>query len=149
MLPAGAYGNESQHHCLYKWVCEQSRNNGIFDSSVVDLSKRSRFRREEGDSDSDTLRRHSKQKRFSSDSTRRVRLREANFVSPAHIVSANSAKTCYSAFSARVTGTSKPSSAFEMGDAYRNNNGNPDDSAGSACTGQTTKNAVKARRHVD
>lgn len=140
----GAYGNESHCHCLYKWVCEQSRNNGIFDSSVVIIEAQS-FSRE-----MKAIQTAIHCAVIQSKPAILVRLnapgldlREANFVSPAHIVSANSVKTCYSAFFPRVTGTSKPSSAFGMGDAYRNNNGNPDDSVGSAQYRANKKNAVK------
>ena len=130
----GAYSNEAHCHCLAKWVAQQSKNNGIFDSSMVIIEAQS-FSKEmakiqQAINTALILSKPSVMIRINDPELGGEYLREANFVSPAQIVSANSVKTCYSAFFPRVTQTqssyyannpSKERRAHGMGD-FQNDN---------------------------
>ncbi len=105
----GAYSNEAHCHCLAKWIAAQSKNNGIFDSSLVVIEAQS-FSREmkaiqQTINTALILCKPSIMVRVNDPELGGEYLREANFVSPAQVVSANSVKSCYSAFFPRVTQT--------------------------------------------
>ena len=130
----GIYSDESHCHCLAKWVAAQSKNNGIFDSSMVIIEAQS-FSKEmakiqQAINTALILSKPSVMIRTNDPELGGEYLREANFVSPAQISSANSVKTCYSTFFPRVTETqstyyannpSKVRKAHGMGD-FQNDN---------------------------
>lgn len=146
----GVYSDESHCHCLSKWVFAQSKNNGIFDSSMVIIEAQS-FSKEmakiqQAINTALILSKPSVMIRINDPELGGQYLRDANFVSPAQVVSANSVKTCYSAFFPRVTQTqstyyannpTKVRKAHGMGD-FQNDN-----EVTSAQYKENKKNAVK------
>jgi hypothetical protein len=108
----GGYGDDDHCHCLFKWIVEQSLSGGIFDSSVVFIEQQS-FTREmkalQTTVQLAVMATHQKVMVRRNDPD--LPPREANCVSPAVLVSANSVKTCYAAFYPRVTETRSASVA--------------------------------------
>lgn len=128
----GVCSNDSHCHILTKWVSEQAKNGGIFDSSVVLIESQSFSREmkalEKAVHCGVVLSKPDIMVRLNNPEFGPVGIRQANFVSPAVIVSANSVKTCYAPFFPRVTETQatlrannpgKKFKAFGLGDANR------------------------------
>lgn len=142
------YPTEAHCHCLFKWVCDNSRGGGLFDSSAVFIEAQS-FTREMkalqtaihmgviASKPSIVVRRNDPEI---------DQLQSSNCVSPAVIVSANSVKTCFAAFYPRVTETlttakkrnpAKKFKAFGVGDHARG-----DDERDSKQYAENKKNSV-------
>jgi len=128
----GKYGDDEHCHCLFKFVCEQTKPGGIFDSSVCFIEQQA-FSRE-----MKALQTAIHMAIIASKPSIAVRrndpelgdagIRTENCIAPAVIVSANSVKTCYAAYFPRVTETAattasrqpwKRQRAFGVGDAVR------------------------------
>jgi len=120
---AGRYSNEDHCHVLYEWVCQQSRGDGIFDSSVVLIESQSFTREMKALQTAIHLAVvHSKPSimvRLNNPELGPIGIREANFVSSAVIVSANSVKTCYAPFFPRVTETLAAAKAKNPGKKFK------------------------------
>lgn len=149
---AGRYSNEDHCHILYEWVCQQSRNDRIFDSSVVLIESQSFTREMKALQTAIHLAVvHSKPSimvRLNNPELGPIGIREANFVSSAVIVSANSVKTCYAAFFPRVTETLATTKAKNPGKKFKafghaEANRDPDDNVNNSKQyAQNKKNSV-------
>lgn len=107
------YSDEDRAHALYEWIVSQAKNNGIFDSDAVVIERQS-FTREMTSLQSVVHMAVIASKKpivVRKNDPNLDTLRTANCVSPAVIVSANSVKTCFSAFYPRVTETAASAAA--------------------------------------